>query len=849
MGEGNGKTPDLVIGLGASAGGIVALKDFFAHTPRSTGAAYVVVLHLSPDHESRLAEVLQTATPMPVTQAHNDVELRPDSVYVIPPNSNLALTNAHLAVAPVQAAAKKVAAVDFFFRTLGEAYGPKAVAIVLSGTGPDGANGLKRVKEHGGLALVQEPDEAEYKDMPRNAVATGLVDFVAPVAAMPGLIRAYRERLDKSTEDDLGPQAPDAATLREVLTLLRVRTGHDFSNYKPATMLRRVERRIHVHGLSEARLYSQVLRDRPEEINLLLNELLISVTSFFRDPQAFQVLERRVIPKLFEHKSPADHLRVWTPGCATGEEAYSIAMLLEEGATASSNTPHVQVFATDLDERAISVGREGFYTDAEVADVPEERLRRFFSREGSGYRVRRELRELVLFASHNVIKDPPFSHLDLIACRNVLIYLNRSAQQRLLETFHFALHPSGYLFLGQSETADAGGDLFVAVDKAAHIFESRAAVTPRLAPQRYDVPHVALAHTSLPSFDVRHTDRVSPSSLHMRLLESFAPPSILVTEQHHILHVSESAARFLEVSAGEPSQDLLKLVIPELRVDLHSALYQAAQERSQVQVRNIHLTPQHGDGAISIAVKPALRDDDPALGYFLIFFESEAQTDSPQASKPLQLVSPVDAPVSQLEDELSRVRTQLRTTIEQYETHVEEAKAANEELQAMNEELRSAAEELETSKEELQSVNEELTTVNQELKFKIEELALANNDLQNFINSTDIATIFLDRALKVKLFTARTRDVFNLLPGDIGRPLSDITHTLNDPKLHDDLESVLERLQTIEREVGTRDGRSLLMRILPYRTADDRIDGVVLTFLEIRERKDQRPKSAPPGKS
>ena len=838
--------PELVVGIGASAGGIGALKEFFTHMPPSTGAAYVVILHLSPDHESRLAEVLQTVTRMPVSQARGDMAMLPDRVYVIPPNANLGMADAHLAVSPMDPTDHRIAPVDFFFRTLAEAYGPKAVAVVLSGTGPDGSSGIKRVKENGGLAIVQEPGEAEYEDMPRNSVATGLVDYIVSVSTMPSLIRAYQERLRKGIEEEPGPQAPDVATLREVLTLLRVRTGHDFSNYKPATLLRRIERRILVHGLSDAKQYVQVLRERPEEIGLLLNELLISVTNFFRDPEAYQILERRVVPKLFENKNMSDHVRVWAAGCATGEEAYSIGMALAEAASASLTPPRVQVFATDLDERAIAIAREGFYTDAEVADVSDDRLRRFFGRERSGYRVRRELREMVLFATHNVIKDPPFSHLDLVACRNVLIYLNRPAQERLLEAFHFALRPGGYLFLGQSETADAGGDLFVAFDKTAHIFESRTAVAPRVMPMLYDMPHVTPTRPTTPNFDLRPTDRVSPADLHLRLLESYAAPSILITEEYHVLHVSESAARFLEVAPGEPSRDVIKLVIPELRIDLRSALHQATQERTMVQVKDIHLAQQHGGGSVTLSVRPALREYDPALGYFLIFLETDGKEIS-QDQKPVQLVSPTDAPVSQLEEELGRVRGQLRATIEQYETHVEEAKAANEELQAMNEELRSAAEELETSKEELQSVNEELTTVNQELKLKIDELGLANNDLQNFINSTDIATIFLDRGLRVKLFTARARDIFNLLATDTGRPLSDITNTLKDMKLHDTVKLVLERLQTVEREVGTTDGRSFLMRVLPYRTADDRIDGVVLTFMEIRERKrtDKRSSSEP----
>ena len=842
--------PELIVGLGASAGGIVALKDFFSRTPADSGLAYVVILHLAPDHESHLAEVLQTATRMPVTQVHGRLAIMPDRVYVIPPNANLTTADGYLAVLPIKAGEPRLAPVDFFFRTLAEAYGPRAVAVVLSGTGPDGASGIKRVKEDGGLAIVQDPSEAEYEDMPRNSMATGLIDYVASIAAMPELIRSYQERLRQSADDDLTGQAPDASTLREVLTLLRLRTGHDFANYKPATLLRRVERRIHVHALGDARQYVQVLRERPEEVGLLLNELLISVTNFFRDSEAYQLLQQRIVPRLFENKQPTDHVRVWAAGCATGEEAYSIAMLLAEATATNATPPHVQVFATDLDERAIAIGRDGLYTEAEVADVSDERLRRFFIRERSGFRVRRELREMVLFAAHNVIRDPPFSHLDLIACRNVLIYLNRQAQERLLETFHFALRPGGFLFLGQSETADVHDDLFVAVDKGAHIFEGRTTVATHTLPIAYDLPQLAAPRSPLPSVGLSSPDRMSPGELHMRLLEAYAAPSVLVTEASHVLHVSETAVRFLELTAGEPSRELTKLVIPELRFDVRAALQQAAQQRTTVEVRNVRLSPQRGGGSVNISVRPAMREYDPALGYYLVFFELEPSAAVDTAPPPVRLVSPSEAPLPQLEEELSRIRIQLRATIEQYETHVEEAKAANEELQAMNEELRSAAEELETSKEELQSVNEELTTVNQELKLKIDELGLANNDLQNFINSTDIATIFLDRQLRVKLFTARSRDIFNLLPTDAGRPLSDITNSLRDGQLHDDVKLVIDRLHTLEREVETRDGRWFLMRVLPYRTSDDRIEGVVLTFVELRQRRQaQGLIGGPPGKS
>jgi two-component system CheB/CheR fusion protein len=827
-----------VVGIGASAGGIRALQEFFARAPTGAGITYVVILHLSPDYDSKLAEILQTTTAMPVEQVRGRVAMAPDHVYVIPPNGSLTIADGRLTVADVTGVEQRRAPVDVFFRALAQAHGPHAVAVVLSGTGPNGSSGLKAVKEHGGLAIVQDPAEAEYREMPANSIATGLVDYVLRVGDIPGSIGDYYGRLNSGD----GAASPDVRLqtqsdlLPEILTLLRVRTGHDFSGYKPATIVRRIERRIHVRALAGMAEYAALLRQQPDETISLMKELLISVTSFFRDPEAYAVLERRIVPKLFHFKQPDDQVRVWVPGCATGEEAYSVAMLLAECASTSSSSPTVQIFATDLDQHAVSIAREGLYAEAEVADVPEERVRRFFQREPNGFRVRRELRELVLFAHHNVIRDPPFSHLDLIACRNVLIYLNRAVQDSVIETFHFALRPGGHLFLGTSETADGDSGLFVIADKNAHIYESRTVTSRPLVIAREPVSVVApRPQRRLAEAGPLH--RVLPADLHHRLLDEYAPPSLVVNEQHDVVHMSERAAQYLELPAGEPSRDVLKLVWPEARTDLRAALHQAARQRTAVEVRGVSVPAARGGGRIRIIIRPVLREGDAARGYFLIVFDADDPRLEP-TEPAAQVARPRDGEVGQLEEELSRVQEQLRTAVEQYETQGEEAKASNEELQAMNEELRSAAEELETSKEELQSVNEELMTVNQELKIKIEELALTNNDFQNFINSTDIGTIFLDGALRVKFATARARDVFNLVPGDIGRPLSDITSTLHGHSLHADIKLVLERLQTIEREVQSDSGGWYLVRVLPYRTTDNRIDGVVVTFVEITARRE-----------
>src|SRR3954452_21002676 len=673
--------------------------------------------------------------------------------------------------------------------------------------------------------------------MPRNAVAHGLGDLILPVGEIPRRIAQYVEQLRRERTDDASADVDateDPEAMREVLTLLRVRTGHDFANYKRATLYRRIERRMSLRGVPSLAQYGRLIRQSPDEAVLLMRELLISVTNFFRDPVAWTSLAQRIVPRLFLNKSANDQVRVWVAGCATGEEAYSIAILLAEYAPLVPDQPSIQVFATDLDERAIATAREGVYSEADVADVSPARLARFFQREAAGYRVKRELRELVLFAHHNLIRDPPFSHLDLVSCRNVLIYLNRAIQERVVETFHFALRPGGYLFLGTSESPDsANTNLFLRLDANAHVYESRTA-TSRLAIPLADAPLIV---PKLPArAEPRLQDRISPADLHQRVLEQYAPPSVIVTADYTVVHISDQAGKYLQVRGGEPSRDLLLLLRPELRPDVRTALHQAAKARTNIDVNGVVVTFDDGSQrSVDVGVRPVLRDGDPARGLFLVVFSGARPRDA-RGEPVVTLNSPAEPVAVQLEEELARVRAQLRDTIEQYETQVEEAKATNEELQAMNEELRSAAEELETSKEELQSVNEELTTVNQELKIKIEELGLTNNDFQNFINSTDIGTIFLDAQLRVKLSTARARDVFNLLPADIGRKLSDITSSLVDDRLHEDIAAVLARLQAVEREVTTRSGECYLMRILPYRTTDNRIDGIVLTFLDITGR-------------
>lgn len=851
-----------MVGLGGSAGSIGALQTFFAAMPSNSGMAFVVVLHLAPEYESSLPQLLGRVTSMSVKAARDGDKVEANCVYVIPPAKHLTSVDGHLRLTPLEPERGKRIAVDLFFRSLADTHGPHAAAIVLSGADGDGAIGIKRIKERGGLTIAQDPEEAEQQGMPRAAIATGMVDWVLPVAEMPQRLVEYQaseRRLRLPPEE--GPQPAletrttadeGEAALREVLTFLRTRTGRDFSYYKRATIVRRVSRRLQINGVDDLPAYLAFLRTHPGEAGALLQDLLISVTNFFRDRESFAVLEQ-LIPELFKGKGPDDCVRVWVPACATGEEAYSVAMLLLEHARELEETPGLQIFGCDLDEGAIQVARAGVYPDSISADVSEERLRRFFIKEPRGYHVRREVREIVLFAAHDLLKDAPFSRLDLISCRNLLIYLNRDAQQRALDIFHFALHPYGLLFLGSSESVEDESTLFTVLDKKHRIYAHRPTQRTGLpltsgpstlirALEAQDrvgrpvVPGQAFLNAEPPrpaELMLRREAQLSLGELHFRLVERLAPPSVIVNAEHEIVHLSENAGSFLRMAGGEPSMDLLRVVHPMLRIQLRAALFQAAETGVQVEVPRVPLEIDGLRRAVNLRVAPAR---ELAPGFLLVIFERT----EPGPSSERGLRAEPEPIVRQLERELETIKGRLRDTVEQYEANTEELKAGNEELQAMNEELRSASEELETSREELQSINEELTTVNQELKSKLEELSHANSDLYNLMASTAIATVFLDRELRIMRYTPSAVPLFRFIPSDIGRPLADLRHRLEYPQLSVDAEQVLDLLVPVEREVRITDGHWFLARLLPYRTLDDRIAGVVLTFVDVTEGKRSR---------
>lgn len=826
-----------VIGIGASAGGLRTLQQLFAHTPADSGMAFVVIVHLSPEHESNLAALLQPHAAIPVTQVTEPIKVVPDHVYIIPPGRQLAMHDGTIDLTSFDGPRGQRAPIDLFFRTLAETHTERAAAVVLSGTGTDGTIGLTRIKERGGVTIVQDPREAEFDGMPRSAIATGLVDYVLPVTTIARtLVEFWRNAaaMSSSTHEmaqDEPASGSDADALGDILALLRTRTGHDFSQYKRATILRRIERRRHVNGEITLPAYLDVLRGRVDEVHALLRDLLISVTNFFRDADAWQALER-VLPQLFAGKTAADQVRVWVAGCASGEEAYSVTILLLEYARLRDDAPQIMVFATDIDEDAIAQARKGIYLPTIAADVSAERLATYFVSEQQRYRIRDTVRERVVFATHNLLRDPPFSRLDLVTCRNLLIYLNREVQEQVLSLFHFTLLHDRYLLLGGSESTDSVSHLFATVDKTQRLYQRRAGA-PSAAPSIPPLPLLGVLRARARSERAQATDSIqSLSELSGELLVQHGPPTVIVNETYDIVHLARGAGRFLARADGEVSSNLVREMHAGLRLALQTVLRQAAQQNMRAELNRIEMDVDGVARLVTIVVQP-ISEPIWARGYLLVLFHDLADANA----EPPQLVSDAEPVVRQLEEDLQLTREHIRTTVEQYETVVEEHKAANEELQAINEELRAATEELETGKEELQSINEELITVNQELKHKIEEVSQSNNDLQNLIASTAIATVFVDRALGIKRYTPSAQTIFNLIPSDINRPLAHVTHTLVYPTLIADVEQVLAALAPVEHEVQSNDGRTFLARLQPYRTDTNHIDGVVLTFVDISARR------------
>ncbi len=832
--DASGREPSVpkitVVGIGASAGGLKALTAFFEHVPERPGVAFAVVMHLSPEHESHLPELLQPHCRLPVAQVTETVPMEVDHVYVIPPNANLESVDSHLRLSELEGQEGRRARIDTFFRTLSETHDGHAVGVVLSGTGSDGTQGLRWIHDHRGLSIVQSPQEAEYDGMPRSAIAAGHVDLVLPVADMLAAILRFAGSAPAVAVSEEGETQDegDLKVLQRVFAQLRVRTGHDFARYKRSTILRRIQRRMQLGSVASLPDYFELLRDHPDEVKQLVDDLLITVTEFFRDPQVFEHLQDQVIPDILQRKANGQSVRVWSVGCSTGEEVYSLAMLLTEVTERLEANPQLHVFASDLHKLSLAKAREGVYPDSIAENVSPQRLERFFDQDNCCYRVKRELREMVVFAPHNVLKDPPFSHLDLVVCRNLLIYLQREAQEDVVALLHYALNPEGLLVLGTSESIGSS-DLFFREHQEYAVYRRRNVPIQeaRLPTLRFS-PGRALTEDPHP-----HQPRrpASFGGLHAEMVEQYAPPSVLINQNHDVVHYSAHVRRYLTLPGGDATHNIIRLVEEPLRAELRAALHDASKSGEIVRSRPVEMTVEGKPRTVAVQVRPATEGE--LRSYFLVIFDEgpEIRPSEPAGEEAGQANAP------EIESELNLAKQRLQTVIHEYETTQEQMQAANEELQSTNEELRSAMEELETSKEELQSMNEELTSLNQENRHHVEDLIQLSGDLQNLLTATDIATLFLDRELRIVRFTPKVAEVFSILNTDQGRPLSDLTHRLAGPHLLEDARQVLDRLVPVMREVQSEDGRWFQSRFLPYRTPDDRIEGVVLTLMEITDRK------------
>jgi len=844
-----------IVGIGASAGGLSALRSFFDALNSDTGMAFVVITHLHPEHESHMAELLQKHTQMPTRQVSKKIKVEPNHVYVIPPNRSILMTDTHLETVEFTEPHGKRTPIDHFFRSMATSGHSDPIAVILSGGGTDGSVGIKDIKELGGVIMVQHPHDAEYDSMPRAAIETGLADVVLPAHQLAEKLVDYIQHRPQLPHDPGQLTEEEADTLHRILSQVHARTGHDFNQYKPSTILRRIERRMQLNGFTTLAAYLNYLRHTANEAQAIFNDILIGVTNFFRDRESWLALEKHVIPALFERKDERDEIRIWSIGCATGEEAYGLAMLLFEEATRLNIHPHFQIFASDLDDSSIARARVGVYPSAIEADVSPERLQRFFSHEGEHYRVKHELRDTVLFTSHNVLRDPPFSHQDLIACRNVLIYLQREVQDKVFDIFHYALHPGGYLFLGISESAEYLPELFDTRDKTHRIYQAK--------PWQSERPHVPSLPLTLRrsrrSIDSEalmrpHTDRYTDefltfNALHDRALEIYGPPSVIINDRYTVLHVSETAGRYLFQPKGPITGDLLKLVRPELQMELRSAVFQAFEKDRAIVSGPVFVQFNGHPRRVVLSVRPRIEVKDQGRTLekqaLVLFLEHELDDSIDSAgSESIQPASQAEqnSLVPQLQSEVQHLREQLQVTIEEYDSSNEEMKAANEELQSINEEYRSATEELETSKEELQSVNEELQTVNNDMKNKLEELSQAHQELENLMGATEIGTLFLDRELRIQRFTAGVNDIINIMPGDRGRPIGHLTHKLKYDMFMQDAEQVLRQLIPLEQEVQTERGEWYLLRFRPFLTTKDHVVGVVITFINITALKESKEK-------
>lgn len=841
-----------IVGIGASAGGLTALTDFFRNTPDDTGMAFLVVQHLDPTQKGMLPELLQRCTRMPVQEAGPDMPVHSDCVYVIPPNRELRVVNSTLKLDPPSQPRGLRLPINVLFSSLASAQNELAIAVVLSGMGWDGTLGLQAIRATGGLTLVQSPESAQFDAMPKSAIAAGCADIVAPAAALPGRILEYVRRVpEPGPSADLSPDKSRIAhrplsRLDPIFRLLRQHTGQDFSLYKPSTLNRRIERRMAIHGISGVEDYSRLLEANTQEIQLLFRELLIGVTQFFRDPETWDYLIEQGLPELLKHHPPGQPLRAWVVGCSTGEEAYSLAIAFTEVMEKlhPGDKLNLKIFASDISPEAVAAARRGQYSRNIESVVSKERLARFFSRHGTYYRVEPLIRDKVMFASHNVILEPPFTNLDLLVCRNLLIYFDLSLQRRILPLFHYSLRPNGLLMLGTSETIGRLTHLFEPLESKLRIYRRKAFQSRRHANLLLEsFPPMSTLHKEQPvSSHQGHREEI-PESLQAAadqlLLRVYAPAAVVLNDAADIVYISGRTGKYLEPASGNANWNIYAMAREGLREPLYSALQQAADNPDEpLQVNGLLVETESGTQTVDLTIQ-ALRQPRVLKGMTMIIFR-----DAPTRVAADNRKSGTASQTEQAET-IQRYQKDIQTLQQLNKQSREDLQASNEELQSTNEELQSANEELTTSKEEMQSMNEELQTINSELQTKLDDLALAQSDMQNVLNSIEIAVLFLDKDLNVRRYTDRTAAIINLRESDIGRPLSDLTSRLQYPELLADARRTLDTLEVSEKQIATDDGHWFAVRIIPNGRQDSVVDGVVITMIDITEA--MKPKPSEPN--
>ncbi|MBK8817234.1 MAG: PAS domain-containing protein [Methylococcaceae bacterium] len=824
-----------IVGIGASAGGLEALDSFFRVVPWDIGMAFVIVQHLDPTHDSLLSEILQRTTRMPVVEVSDQQQTKPNCVYVIPPNRDMAILHGKLILSVPHEPHGQRLPIDAFLRSLAEDRQEKAIGIILSGTGTDGTQGLRAILGAGGVTLVQEPSNAKYDGMPASAIKAGYASQVLPVDKMPEALQLGIRQFAVQKQIHNNPKEVNG--ISRVLLQLRTLTGHDFSQYKKSTIVRRIERRMSQNAIEDADIYARFLKEHPSEGHALFKELLINVTNFFRDTDAFVTLQNEILPALCKDKSEHSLFRAWVAGCATGEEAYSIAILLKELMEEHHYEFKVQIYSTDLDDEAIAIARAGVYPPNIAQDVSPERLRRFFTKEDAGYRIKKEIREMVVFAIQNVIKDPPFTKLDLLSCRNLMIYLGPELQNRLIPTFHYALKPNGVLFLSTSESIGNFTELFSSINRKWKFYRAIHSIVS----SRTVMTNV-LSWTTEKDLKTPEEIKVKPKETNFAdltrrvMMQCYAPASVITDLKGNILYVHGETGKYLRPAPGQSAFNVIEMAREGLELELRNAIRTAANDGASTLNREIQVKMDSGVTSVSFSVRP-LASYDSSQNFLMVSFQEIANPPLPSAKSRQRVAKPKElGRIEELERDLAYLKENYQATLEEQQASNEELKSTNEEMQSTNEELQSTNEELETSKEELQSVNEELITVNSELQAKIDQLAGMQNDMKNLLDNTHIGTVFLDEKMKIRRFTREATVIYRLVATDIGRPLSDIKSNFEGEALLLRAKSVLETLIPFEQEIQIHDGIWHLARIQPYRTLENVIEGIVLTFTDISKR-------------